>query len=159
MPSWRAWRACVPNSTRQGSMASRRSRGPSKAGRTPSTRCSTRSMAPRRCCRPRPERPGPVALVETNVISELMRRAPDAQVLRWLERTPQIAVSVITVDEIVFGLTRRALQPLRQRFDEFLANLQVLDIDHRIARRAGELRGALAARGIARSQPDMLIAA
>jgi predicted nucleic acid-binding protein len=100
-----------------------------------------------------------VALVDTNVISELMRRAPDAQVLRWLERTPQIAVSVITVDEIVFGLTRRALQPLSQRFDEFLANLQVLDIDHRIARRAGELRGALAARGIARSQPDMLIAA
>ena len=100
-----------------------------------------------------------MALVDTNVISELMRRAPDAHVLRWLERTPQIAVSVITVDEIVFGLTRRALQPLRQRFDEFLANLQVLDIDHRIARRAGELRGALAARGIARSQSDMLIAA
>lgn len=100
-----------------------------------------------------------MALVDTNVISELMRRAPDGHVLRWLERTPQIAVSVITVDEIAFGLTRRALQPLRQRFDEFLANLQVLDIDHRIARRAGELRGALAARGIARSQPDMLIAA
>jgi predicted nucleic acid-binding protein len=100
-----------------------------------------------------------VVLVDTNIISELMRRAPDAQVMQWFGRTPSMAVSVITVDEIVYGLTRRALQPLRERFDEFVANMQVLDMDHRIARRAGELRGAFAARGIVRHQADMQIAA
>jgi len=100
-----------------------------------------------------------VALVDTNVISELLRRAPDAQVVRWFEQARDVAVSVVTVDEIVFGLTRRAMHPLRERFDAFLAAAQVLEIDARVARRAGELRGSLAARGIVRAQPDMLIAA
>ncbi|MEJ8846829.1 type II toxin-antitoxin system VapC family toxin [Variovorax rhizosphaerae] len=100
-----------------------------------------------------------MALVDTNVISELLRRAPDAQVVRWFEHARDVAVSVVTVDEIVFGLTRRAMHPLRERFDAFLAGAHVLDIDVRVARRAGELRGSLSARGIVRAQPDMLIAA
>lgn len=100
-----------------------------------------------------------MALVDTNVISELLRRTPDAQVAGWFGQARDIAVSVITVDEIVLGLTRRAMHPLRERFDAFLAGTRVLDIDGRVARRAGELRGSLAARGIVRAQPDMLIAA
>lgn len=100
-----------------------------------------------------------MALVDTNVISELLRRAPDPQVLQWFDRSRQVAVSVITVDEVVFGLTRRGLNTLLQRFDEFLSEATVLDIDLRVARRAAEMRGALAARGMVRTQPDMLIAA
>ena len=100
-----------------------------------------------------------MALVDTNVISELLRRVPDPQVLQWFDRSRQVAVSVITVDEVVFGLTRRGLNTLLQRFDEFLSDATVLDIDLRVARRAAEMRGALAARGVVRTQPDMLIAA
>lgn len=100
-----------------------------------------------------------MVLVDTHIISELMRRNPDPKVMEWFGRTPSIAVSVVTVDEIVYELSRRAMQPLRQRFDEFLVNIQILDLDYRIARRAGELRGALAAHGIVRHPSDMHIAA
>ena len=61
-----------------------------------------------------------MALVDTNVISELLRRTPHAQVLRWFGQARGIALSVITVDDVVFGLTRRAMHPLRDRFNEFL---------------------------------------
>ena len=100
-----------------------------------------------------------MALVDTNVISELLRRAPNAQVLQWFDQARHVAISVISVDEIVFGLTRRSLPVLLQRFDEFLAEATVLDVDLRVARRAAELRGSLAAKGHVRTQSDMLIAA
>ncbi len=114
-------------------------------------------MRPRGARRAR--KPIDVALVDTNIISELLRREPHVHVMRWFEQTRDVAISVVSVDEVVFGLTRRALPGVLQRFDEFLAGTRVLDIDLRVARRAAELRGSLAARGHVRSQYDMLIAA
>ncbi|RYF72348.1 MAG: type II toxin-antitoxin system VapC family toxin [Comamonadaceae bacterium] len=113
--------------------------------------CPSRQQSPRK--------DAPVVLVDTHIISELMRRTPDPKLMEWFGRTPSIAVSVVTVDEIVYGLSRRAMQQLRERFDEFLINTQILDLDYRIARRAGELRGALSAHGIVRHPSDMHIAA
>ena len=45
-------------------------------------------------------------IVDTNVISELMRQAPDAGVARWLDAQPleQLAITAVTVGEILHGL-------------------------------------------------------
>jgi predicted nucleic acid-binding protein len=104
-----------------------------------------------------------VYLVDTNIVSELMRPVPDAAVLRWFGRSAQftqvLAVSVVTVDEIIFGLARRPRKAGAAFFDDFVASSRVLDVTEIVARRAGEMRGLLGAKGQVRSQPDMLIAA
>ena len=102
-------------------------------------------------------------LADTNVISELMRRQPNPGALAWRDRTDamhgSVTISVVTVDEIFYGLQRKPSAGLMAWFDGFMAHNQVLDISETIARRAGEMRGLLAARGQVRSQADMLIAA
>jgi len=102
-------------------------------------------------------------LVDTNILSELMRAQPDSGVLRWLEDRqrvqPVLTISAITVDEIMFGLSWRPTARLLTWLDAFLLRHQVLPVTADIARRSGELRGALQARGQTRTQADMLIAA
>ncbi len=98
-------------------------------------------------------------LLDTNIISELCRPRPDAGVLAWAAQETAHAISVITVDEILFGLSWRPHPRIALWFDAYLTRYPVLPISVEIARRAGELRGVFAARGITRSQPDMLIAA
>lgn len=102
-------------------------------------------------------------LVDTNIVSELMRAQPDAGVLLWLQGrqqvSPQLTISAITVDEIMFGLAWRPSARLLAWFDAFQLRHSVLPITPDIARRAGELRGQLQTRGQVRSQADMMIAA
>ena len=98
-------------------------------------------------------------LVDTNVVSELCRREPDAGVLAWAETQSVLALSVVTVEEIAFGLTWRPNRVLLDWFERLLAQQTVLPVDTDIARHAGMMRGALAARGSVRTQADMLIAA
>lgn len=45
-------------------------------------------------------------IVDTNVISELMRHAPDEGVARWFEEQPleRLAITAVTVAEILYGL-------------------------------------------------------
>ena len=102
-------------------------------------------------------------LTDTNVISELMRPRPDDAVQNWLRASALagtgMAVSVVTIDEIVFGLTKRPRGTSFLLFDKFVADSRVLPVTEAIARRAGEIRALQSLRGHARSQPDMLIAA
>lgn len=98
-------------------------------------------------------------LVDTNIISELARREPAPDVLRWAETVDTVALSVVTVEEIHYGLTWHPNPRILAWFGNFLADSTVLPISDEIARRAGELRGELAGRGVVRTQADMLIAA
>jgi toxin FitB len=98
-------------------------------------------------------------LLDTNIVSELARRQPDVGVLRWSQQEISYAISAVSVDEITFGLAWRPNHRISVWFDIFLSTQTVLPITEEIARRAGELRGSFPARGIVRSQPDMLIAA
>jgi len=98
-------------------------------------------------------------LVDTNIISELCRREPDRGVLAWAQGVRRLAVSVISTEEIFFGLAWRPNERVLASIETFFERHEVLAVTHAIARRAGELRGALAARGIVREQADMLIAA
>ena len=102
-------------------------------------------------------------LVDTNVISELMYKTPNAGVLAWAQAAEasqaQLWVSTITVHEIVYGLAKRP-HPLKLAWlEHFLARYRVLDVTETIARGAGERRGFLAACGQVRHVADMLIAA
>ena len=102
-------------------------------------------------------------LVDTNVLSELMRRKPDSGVLAWAGAADMVgrrlSFSVITLGEIIFGLARRPRPEQLEWLDGFVARHNVLEVTETIARRAGEMRGVFADKGIVRSEADMLIAA
>lgn len=100
-------------------------------------------------------------LVDTNVLSELASPEPDPGVALWAATAPlPIQISVVTLEEIYFGLSWRPHRRLIDWFDEFLKrSCETLPVTAEIARRAGELRGQLRAAGRQRTQADMLIAA
>lgn len=102
-------------------------------------------------------------LLDTNVISEMMSKSPNAGVLAWMTSAQavqaRLRISVITVHEIVYGLSRKPLPAKLAWFDHFMTRCEVLPVDEAVARRAGEMRGLLAARGQVRHPSDMLIAA
>ncbi len=99
-------------------------------------------------------------LVDTNVLSELVRPRPDPKVVAWAELQPLLALSIVTIEELAFGFAARPNREVQLRLDRFVSqNCDVLPVDAAIARRAGEMRGGFAARGEIRTQADMLIAA
>ena len=99
-------------------------------------------------------------LVDTNVISELMRAKPATPVLAWAERQEGFSLSVISLEEVLFGLRARPSPRLSKWFDEFVAvHCEVLPVSVAIARRCALLRGDHRVRGQQRTQADSLIAA
>jgi toxin FitB len=99
-------------------------------------------------------------LCDTNIISELMRPQPQPEVRRWLEAQEIILLSVLSLEELHYGLQRKNLHQKRDWLDRFVAaRCECLPIDARIAIRAGEMRGELAKQGQTRTQADLLIAA
>ena len=99
-------------------------------------------------------------LVDTNVLSELMRPRPNPRVVDWAGGLDAIALSVVTVEEVCFGLRARPSARLEKWFDSFAReHCEVLAVTEPIARRSAWLRGQLRRRGAVRTQADMLIAA
>jgi predicted nucleic acid-binding protein len=100
-------------------------------------------------------------LVDTNVLSELVRPEPDPRVRRWAEDvTLPLSLSVVTLEEVSYVLSWRPNPEIRVWFESFLADgCMLLPVSVEIARRAGELRGTLRGDGRQRTQADMLIAA
>jgi toxin FitB len=102
-------------------------------------------------------------LVDTNVLSELPRPRPNANVVFWIAAQETIHVSVITLEELSLGIARAppaARSRLVRWLEAFLdARRTVLDVTATIARASGELRAAREARGRRIAQADMLIAA
>jgi predicted nucleic acid-binding protein len=102
-------------------------------------------------------------LLDTNVISELARKKPNASVIEFFESLDEITISVITVEEIEFGIERLP-QAQRKNLWKWWSTLlsippNVLDIDDKIAKLAGNLRAKQETKGKSRTQADMLIAA
>ena len=74
-------------------------------------------------------------LLDTNVLSELMREAPHPAVLAWLDRQPSSSVwiSTVTLLEIQFGLFR---MPEGKRRDRMIRELEIIlheEIEERYA--------------------------
>jgi len=81
-------------------------------------------------------------------------------VLVWASQVAGLNLSVVTLEEIHYGLSWRPNERIRSWFEKFLTEqCRVLSVTDDIARRAGDLRGRFRAKGETRSQADMLIAA
>lgn len=107
-------------------------------------------------------------LLDTNVLSEVTRPAPDARVLQWLDGLDEDRsfISVVSIAEIRRGVAlmeegrkREALaewlaRDLPQRFDQ-----RVLPVDEPVALAWGDLMGLAKRRGRGLSSMDGLIAA
>lgn len=99
-------------------------------------------------------------LVDTNVLSELVRPRPDPGVERWVRGQDRLFVSAVTVEEIGYGLAWRPHPKVQAWMSSFLErSCEILSVDLAVARHAGQLRGQLRAAGHTRTQADMLIAA
>lgn len=100
-------------------------------------------------------------LVDTNVISELARPRPSPVVLDWLERESSIAISVITLEELAYGVARApAGRGLAAWLEAMLEAVEVvLEITPAIARASGELRAMRESIGRRVAPADMLICA
>src|SRR5439155_18841132 len=104
--------------------------------------------------------PSTTFLVDTNVLSELARARPNARVVAWARTVAKISMSVITLEEIQFGLAWRPYPRIQAWFETFVNDYcDVRVVTSEIATIAGRLRGQLADRGVPRTQVDMLIAA
>jgi predicted nucleic acid-binding protein len=72
----------------------------------------------------------------------------------------RISISVVSVEEISFGLSWKPHAKLELWFKNFFAEAcDTLSVTESIAQRAGAMRGEFLAKGITRSPADMLIAA
>jgi tRNA(fMet)-specific endonuclease VapC len=79
---------------------------------------------------------------------------------RFLQYGGQLFASAVTIAELRAWLLRRKTpRKHKQAYARLRQDLTVLDVDERIALRAGELAAGLSDRGIASKTPDMLLAA
>ena len=89
-----------------------------------------------------------------------MKKSPDKHVSDWFSRQEEFFFSVITIEEIYFGLSRKNLVQKLVWFQQFSADKGVvLDLTERITQWSGEKRGNLSAGGKIVSMADSLIAA
>jgi len=82
-----------------------------------------------------------IVLADTNVISEFVKKTPDALVMQWLQSVQLLAISAVTLEEAHFGL---AWQPNLRKLALFNALVErlhaVYPITPPIAQRGGVLR-------------------
>ena len=106
-------------------------------------------------------------LLDTCVVSELIKSAPDALVLAWTRDTPEGAcfLSAITLGEVMCGISRLPTGKRRSRLEAWYEGLlaryeaRLLPVNAAVARKWGRLSGELARRGAPTSIADGLIAA
>ena len=107
-------------------------------------------------------------LLDTNVISELIKPQPDGNVLRWIADTDEalLFLSVLTLGEIRSGIERLNPGKRRGRLEAWLAadlrlrfHERILTIDEGIAQRWGALSATAARKGRPVPVIDGLLAA
>lgn len=102
-------------------------------------------------------------LVDTNVVSELARAAPNRGVVDWFGTQSTLALSALSIEELTYGIARARASERKRLAPWFEALLaiptEILAVDERVARAAGELRAARERAGRTVAQADMLIAA
>ena len=95
-------------------------------------------------------------LLDTNVVSEVMKTRPAEAVVTWLngQDSEKLYVSAITIGEITYGLRilpdGKRRSGLRERFERFVAlafDQRVLAYDESAARIYGDLMGDRKGRG------------
>jgi predicted nucleic acid-binding protein len=102
-------------------------------------------------------------LIDTNILSELPKRNADPRVVSWFGSQTSIVLSVITLEELIYGVERTRPEQagrLRSWLERLLAiPPRVIPVDEEIARAAGLLRASRERAGRIMTQADALIAA
>ena len=95
----------------------------------------------------------PKYLLDTNVISEPLRRKPDQAVIRKIRRhEEEIAICTVVWHELRFGVARLAASRRREAIEEYLdavvdASVPIIDYDRAAAEWHAAERARLVARG------------
>lgn len=101
-------------------------------------------------------------LLDTDILSNLMKRAPSEALLARLARVPpeEQFTSSVTLGELLYGARRSARSvTLLERIEAIVeADLPVLPFDAPAARRYGEIRAELEGRGTPIGDADVRIA-
>ncbi|VVS99394.1 type II toxin-antitoxin system VapC family toxin [Hoeflea sp. EC-HK425] len=104
--------------------------------------------------------------LDTNVISESLKKAPNEAVIAWLIRhDAELALSTVTIAEIAYGIQKirpdqradrleQGLEDWRRRFAD-----RIFGLTEEAALAYGEIMGAAVRRGRPMSAPDGMIAA
>ena len=107
-------------------------------------------------------------ILDTNVLSELMRAAPEPTVVEWVDRQmrPTLFLTSLNLAEIRFGIAAlpqgRRRSNLHEVFEESIRPLfgdRVLDFDEAASHEYAALRATARTAGQAIGDPDALIAA
>lgn len=102
------------------------------------------------------------ALLDTDIFSEILKGrnlVVRENATRYLAQHGRLAVSTITVLEVVRGLSAKALPERQRQFEERLASIEILTLTPTGARLAGRILAALGRLGRPIGAYDPLIAA
>jgi predicted nucleic acid-binding protein len=107
-----------------------------------------------------------VIFIDTNVVSEVMRKAPNPGVIDWLERhDAELALSTVVIGEIAFGIEKIRHEPRSRRlasdFHDFRRRYadRVFGFNEPAALAYGVLMGKRTRAGRPMSVSDAMIAA
>jgi hypothetical protein len=106
-------------------------------------------------------------LLDTCVVSALVKPGPDETVVAWMARVPDEAchLSAITVGELAKGAARLPPSAKRVRLERWIGELisqygvRIIPVDASVARLWGRVSGELSRKGITTLMGDGLIAA
>jgi predicted nucleic acid-binding protein len=107
-------------------------------------------------------------LLDTCLVSELVRKQPSPRVLVWLGNQPErdLFLSVLTFGELQKGIARLPESPRRRHLQEWTERElydrfagRVVNVDYQVASLAGKLQGAAESEGFTLPVIDSLIAA
>lgn len=107
-------------------------------------------------------------LLDTCVISELVRPAPDARVLKWIDAAEEtsLCLSVLTFGELEKGIARLPASARRRKIERWVREDlrgrfagRILAVDTAVAERWGQISGTSEARGRPLPVIDALLAA
>ena len=104
--------------------------------------------------------------VDTNVISETLKKAPDPAVLAWLVRSDaELALPTVTIAEIAFGIQKIRPDERADRLEQGLSRWRhrfadrIFGLTEEAALAYGEIMAAATHQGRGMSAPDGMIAA
>lgn len=104
-------------------------------------------------------------VLDTNVISELIRDIPEPKVITFLSDCPEALVSAVVFHELSYGVERLRDPEKRMKLDLFLQGAKamfegrIVEVDVSLAELSGRLRARASRSGWVLSQIDSLIAA
>ena len=102
----------------------------------------------------------PLYLLDTNTVSHLIKRHPQATQRLLAVPMHSVCISAITAGELAFGLAKRPeAVSLKAAVSEFLRRVEVLPWDEAVAQTYGTLRAQLQREGTPLAALDMQIAA